>query len=110
MIGVHRKRKFKGIFTMDVSSAASGYTKLWSNLEFKDFNFDLYGDFCLAESRNSLYFIDYKTKIEPAVILTDYDRIIKKNITKGRVSVLYLQQNKHFFSFFAGRKRIYRVY
>lgn len=110
MIGVHRKRKFKSIFIMDASSPTSGYSKVWSNLEFKNFTFDLDGNYCLAEGRNSLYFIDYKNKTDPVEILTDYDRIVKKNIIKGRVSVLYVQQNKHFFSFFAGVKRVYRVY
>ena len=109
MIGVTRSGPNKSVYTLDVSSGNLQPSEIRSELSFKKFNFDSTGKSCVAEKGKELFFIDLDRRNDPVVILSNYDRIVKKNVNFDRTSVLFVEEDKYYFALFVKSERKFKV-
>jgi hypothetical protein len=76
---------------------------------FSKFSFDHNEYNCVAESKNELYYIDLKNGSDPVVILSGYQKIIKKNVNDGRISVFFFEDGNYYFALFNQIERVFKT-
>jgi hypothetical protein len=108
MIGVHRKIKSKTIFLLSAKYDSANTTVLMPNQEYKRFVFDHEGKGCVAERDKELYHIDFNSN-DATMLMSGFDRILKKNINKDYIAVLFIENDKYYFALFRDDERLYKV-
>lgn len=76
---------------------------------FNRFSFDHNEYNCVAELDHELYYIDLKNDADPVVILSDYQKIIKKNVNDGRISVFFIEDGNYYFALFNQVERKFKT-
>lgn len=101
LIGTLFKSVSNAIYTLDVSRPDSQPKLKRDKLDYKNFTFSYDGKSWVGTNRKSLYFIDlYNNDAVPLCILSDFERIVKKDVNKDRVSVLFIENGKYYFALF----------